>query len=104
MPPLSDYKEELGEIIDYNCVKSIVKIIKEVNNKCVLIEASTTSLYNDNIEASVNNKINKKTLTPYSLNKYKAEELIGLGKVKVNGNIVKEMGFKASYIDYIEVI
>lgn len=33
----------------------------------------------------------------------KAEELIGLGKVKVNGNIVKEMGFKASYIDYIEV-
>ena len=76
MPPLSDYKEELGEIIDYNCVKSIVKIIKEVNNKCVLIEASTTSLYSDNIEASVNNKINKKTLTPYSLNKYKAEELI----------------------------
>ena len=33
----------------------------------------------------------------------KAEELINKGKVKVNGNIVTEMGYKANYNDYIEV-
>lgn len=33
----------------------------------------------------------------------KAEELIQKGKVKVNGNIILEMGYKASYSDYIEV-
>ena len=33
----------------------------------------------------------------------KAEDLIKLGKVKVNGNIVTEMGFKANYNDFIEV-
>ena len=33
----------------------------------------------------------------------KAEELIEKGKVKVNGNIIKEMGYKASYEDFIEV-
>lgn len=33
----------------------------------------------------------------------KAEELIKSGKVKVNGEIIKEMGYKASYNDYIEV-
>ena len=33
----------------------------------------------------------------------KAEDLIGKGKVKVNGNIIKEMGYKASYKDFIEV-
>lgn len=33
----------------------------------------------------------------------KAEELIEKGKVKVNGEIVKELGFKASTSDYIEV-
>ena len=33
----------------------------------------------------------------------KAEELISLGKVKVNGTTIREMGYKASYTDYIEV-
>ena len=33
----------------------------------------------------------------------KAEELIEKGKVKVNGEIVKELGFKANTSDYIEV-
>ncbi len=33
----------------------------------------------------------------------KAEELISLKKVKVNGNLVTEMGFKADYTDFIEV-
>ena len=33
----------------------------------------------------------------------KAEELISLGKVKVNGKIVKEMGTKVESIDYVEV-
>ena len=33
----------------------------------------------------------------------KAEELISLGKVKVNGNIVREMGYKVDFNDYIEV-
>ena len=33
----------------------------------------------------------------------KAEELISKGKVKVNGEIITEMGYKASYDDFIEV-
>ena len=33
----------------------------------------------------------------------KAEELISKGKVKVNGNAITEMGYKADYTDYIEV-
>lgn len=33
----------------------------------------------------------------------KAEELIKNGKVKVNGETIREMGYKASYNDYIEV-
>lgn len=33
----------------------------------------------------------------------KAEELISKGKVKVNGEVITEMGYKASYDDFIEV-
>lgn len=33
----------------------------------------------------------------------KAEELISLGKVKVNGKTIYEMGYKASFSDFIEV-
>lgn len=33
----------------------------------------------------------------------RAEELISKGKVKVNGNTITEMGYKADYSDYIEV-
>lgn len=33
----------------------------------------------------------------------KAEELINMGKVRVNGNIVREMGVKVNFNDYIEV-
>ena len=33
----------------------------------------------------------------------KAEELISNGKVKVNGNVIREMGYKADYSDSIEV-
>ena len=33
----------------------------------------------------------------------KAEELISKGKVKVNGNVITGMGYKADYTDFIEV-
>ena len=33
----------------------------------------------------------------------KAEELINLGKVKVNGKTIREMGTKVESTDYIEV-
>lgn len=33
----------------------------------------------------------------------KAEELISKGKVKVNGSVIKELGYKADYSDFIEV-
>lgn len=76
MPPLGDYKENLSEIIEYNSVKNIVKLIKEVNNKCFLIYGSTTSLYGDVKKASITSKINKNELTAFNLNKLNAEELI----------------------------
>lgn len=88
MPPLGDYKEELSEIIEYDGVKNIVNLIKEVNNNCTLIYTSTTSLYGDVLEASIKTKINKNKLSPYNKNKYKAEEFI---KKELNNYIILRM-------------
>ena len=33
----------------------------------------------------------------------KAEELISSGRVKVNGEVIREMGFKASFMDFIQI-
>lgn len=76
MPPLSDYKTELSEIVEYEGTKKIIKAIKEENPKCFLVYGSTTSLYGEVDYVTVNSKVNKKELSPFNLNKYKSEELI----------------------------
>ena len=76
MPPLGDFSEKAGEIIDYFGTENIIKAINYYNSDCFLIYASTTSLYGNKINVNVKEKINEKELTYYSLNKYKTEQLI----------------------------
>ncbi len=76
VPPLGDFHQTLGEIIEYQGTENIIKKIKEVNEKCFLLYASTTSVYDFSLGASVKEKIRESELDNYSLNKYKVEKLI----------------------------
>lgn len=76
MPPLGELNKNLGEIIEYNGTENIIKAINYYNNKCFLIYASTTSMYDASLSATVSEKIKESELSNYSLNKYKTENLI----------------------------
>jgi len=75
MPPMGEFSKKIGEVIEYNGTENIIKAINYYNQNCYLIYASTTSLYNDQI-VTINDKINEKNLSNYSLNKYNTENLI----------------------------
>ncbi len=76
MPPFSDFSSKLGDIIDYSGTENIIKAINYYNPSCFLIYASTTSLYDETLSATVKEKIIVDNLSNYSLNKYRAENLI----------------------------
>lgn len=76
MPPLGDFSKNIGEIVDYNGTENIIKAINYYNEKCFLIYASTTSVYDNSLSGNVKEKIIEKDLTNYSLNKYNTEKLI----------------------------
>ncbi len=76
MPPLGDFHKSLGELVEYKGTENIIKAIKEVNPECFLIYASTTSLYDFSLGASVKEKVRESELDNYSLNKYQVEKLI----------------------------
>ena len=76
MPPFSDFSSKLGDIIDYSGTENIIKAINYYNPSCFLIYASTTSLYDETLSATVKEKIIVDSLSNYSLNKYRAENLI----------------------------
>ena len=76
MPPLSDIKKDLGELIEYNGTENIIKAINYYNPKCFMLYASSTTIYGNIKEASVKNKPNVTDLDYYSLTKIKCEELI----------------------------
>lgn len=76
MPPLGDFVKSIGEIVDYGGTENIIKAINYYNDKCHLIYASTTSLYDSSLSGHIDEKIIESTLTNYSLNKYKTENLI----------------------------
>ena len=46
LPPLAEYKKELVNLIDYTSTENIVRAINYYNPKCLLIYASSTSVYN----------------------------------------------------------
>lgn len=76
MVPLADYSYNLGKLVEYDGTKNIINSIKKNNPKCHLLYASTTSLYDNSLNASVDEKIDESSLTYFSLNKYKTENLI----------------------------
>ena len=76
MPPLGEFSRHLGEIVEYNGTSNIIKAINKYNEKCFLIYASTTSMYDNTLSASVKEKIKESELTNYASNKYQTENLI----------------------------
>ena len=76
MPPLGEFSRNLGEIVEYNGTSNIIKAINKYNEKCFLIYASTTSMYDNTLSASVKEKIKESELTNYASNKYQTENLI----------------------------
>lgn len=76
MPPLGDFSKRLGEIVDYNGTENIIKAINYYNQKCFLLYASTTSLYDSSLSGNIKEKIIESDLTNYSYNKYNTENLI----------------------------
>lgn len=76
MPPMGEFSKKIGELIEYNGTENIIKAINYYNKNCYLIYASTTSLYDNSLSGSVNEKIDDSYLSNYSLNKYNTENLI----------------------------
>lgn len=75
LPPLSEYKKGIADIIELNGTENIIRSISYYNPKCYLIYASTTSLYDNNI-ASVTDEINLDPEDYFNNAKYKTENLI----------------------------
>ena len=76
LPPLSDMKKGLAEIIDYDGSENIIRAISYYNPKCHLFLASTTSLYKNIENPTVKSKIELDDYDYFSQAKYKAELLV----------------------------
>ena len=76
LPPFSEVSKNISELIEYNGTENIIKAINYYNEKCYLIYASTTSLYDSSLTGNVKETIKENELTNYSLYKYKVENLI----------------------------
>lgn len=74
LPPLSDLKEKLANSIEVNGTENLVRAINYCNKKCMLVYASSTSVYGINTPVSVDIKANPNGF--YSISKYKAESII----------------------------
>ena len=76
LPPFGELAPYIGNIVDYEGTNNIINAIKRVNQKCYLLYASTTSIYDKSLGASALETIKESELTNYSYYKYKTEELI----------------------------
>ena len=76
LPPLGDFSKNIGEVVDYNGTLNIINAINRYNKNCHLFYASTTSLYDKSLTSSVKETIKEDSLTNFSYNKYKTEEII----------------------------
>lgn len=76
LPPLSDMKKGLSEIIDFDGTENIVRAISYYNPKCHLFFASTTSMYKTTENPTVKTKIELDEYDYFAQAKYKAELLI----------------------------
>ena len=76
LPPFSEINKDISEIIEYNGTENIIKSINYYNEKCYLIYASTTSLYDSSLTGNIKETIKENELSNYSYNKYMVEKLI----------------------------
>ena len=74
LPPLADLKEKLANTIEVTGTENIVRAINYCNKKCMLVYASSTSVYGVNSPVSVDLKTNPVGF--YSMAKVKAEGVI----------------------------
>ncbi len=76
MPPTTELHPNLANIIEYGGSKSIIDAIKEFNPKAYFIFLSTTAVYGNVKQATVDSDINILNHDIYSQNKYKIEDYI----------------------------
>ena len=75
LPPLAEYKKSLVDLIDYSSTENIVRAINYYNPKCLLIYASSTSLYSKDI-TDVNERIKVNESRYFDSAKLASEKLI----------------------------
>ena len=75
IPPYTDLYHNSRDI-EYNGTENIIKAINKYNKNCFLIYASTTSLYDNSLGASVKENIKVEELSNFSSLKYELENLI----------------------------
>ncbi len=76
LPPISNKKKGLAEIIDYNGCENIIRAISYYNPKCHLFFASTTRMYKKMDNPSVKSKIVLDEHDYFEKAKYDTEMLI----------------------------
>ena len=75
LPPLAEYKKSLVDLIDYSSTENIVRAINYYNPKCLLIYASSTSLYSKDI-TDVNERLKVNESRYFDSAKLASEKLI----------------------------
>ena len=76
LPPLSDFNKNIGWLIEYDALSYIIDVINKENKDCHLIYASSTSIYDNTLSASVKETIKESELSNFSYVKYNCEKLI----------------------------
>ncbi len=77
MPPLSEYKNNLNDIINIDGTTNIINAIDKYNPLCHLIYPSTTSLYDEKLsEVTIKSKVSANFSCNYTKSLYKMENKI----------------------------
>ena len=85
MPPIADIKKNISEAIDYRGTENIIKAMNMYNPDAYFIYASSTTIYGDKENPTIDTKPHLTPLDYYSSTKLKVEKLI---KDKVKNYII----------------
>lgn len=96
LPPLSDMKKGLAEIVEYDNTENIIRAISYYNPKCHLMYASTTSMYKEKENVTVKTKIELDDYDYFSLAKLRTEQLI---KEKLKNYTIYRIPLVLGYMD-----
>ncbi len=76
IPPFSELSNNIGKFIDYEGTENIINSINNYNKNCHLVYASTTSLYDESLNANTKEVIKEDNLNNFGYYKYLTENLI----------------------------